>query len=158
MAIVLPNSILGNPGTEYIRWWIMKNTWVLASVDLPIEVFVVEANVNILTSVLFLKKKTDKEKTAEGLGGTVDYPIFMAVAEKVGFDRRGNTLYKRRPDGEDIVKMETEVEKVLVNGKAVKRTIRRPTKIVDDDLPEIVKEYRGFIKQHAKDYPHLQSL
>jgi hypothetical protein len=29
----------------------------------------------------------------------------MAVAEKVGFDRRGNTLYKRSPDGEEILEL-----------------------------------------------------
>jgi type I restriction enzyme M protein len=56
MAIVVPNGILGNPATEYTRWWILHHTWVLASVDLPVEVFIVEANVNILTSLLVLKK------------------------------------------------------------------------------------------------------
>ncbi|HKI85451.1 MAG TPA: N-6 DNA methylase, partial [Thermoanaerobaculia bacterium] len=60
-GIVLPDGILGNPGDEYIRWWLLRHCWVLASVDLPVEVFIVEANVNILTSLLFLKKKTDEE-------------------------------------------------------------------------------------------------
>ena len=68
MGIVLPNGILGNPGDEYIRWWILRHCWVLASVDLPVEVFIVEADVNILTSLLFLKKKTDAEIQAEDLG------------------------------------------------------------------------------------------
>src|SRR5581483_252758 len=40
MAIVLPDGILGNPGDEYIRAWIMKNAWVLASVDIPVESFI----------------------------------------------------------------------------------------------------------------------
>jgi len=38
MGIVLPNGILGNPTAEYIRWWILQHAWVLASVDLPVEV------------------------------------------------------------------------------------------------------------------------
>lgn len=67
MGIVLPNGILGNPGDEYIRWWILRHCWVLASVDLPVEVFIVEANVNILTSLLFLKKKTQRELQAADL-------------------------------------------------------------------------------------------
>ena len=29
------------------------------------------------------------------------FPIFTAVAEKVGFDRRGNTLYQRSPEGRE---------------------------------------------------------
>ena len=101
MGIVLPDGILGNPGDEYIRWWIMRHAYVLASVDLPVECFIVEANVNILTSLLFLKKKTAEEISAEDVSGPKDYPVFMAVAEKVGYDRRGNTLYKRSPDGEE---------------------------------------------------------
>jgi hypothetical protein len=95
MGIVLPDGILGNPGDEYIRYWILRHCWVLASIDLPVESFIVEANVNILTSLLFLKKKPTQEIQAGDLGKKQDYPVFMAVAEKVGFDRRGNTLYKR---------------------------------------------------------------
>jgi len=109
MGIVLPNGILGNPAAEYIRWWILKQAWVLASIDLPVEVFIVEANVNIQTSLLFLKKKTSEEIRAESLAGTIPYPIFMAVAEKVGFDRRGNRINKRQPTGEDIIIKEEEI-------------------------------------------------
>ena len=102
MGIVLPDGILGNPAAEHIRWWILRRAWVLASVDLPVETFIVEANVNILASLLFLKKKPDEVVKREAIGDPADYPIFMAVAEKVGFDRRGNTLYKRSPEGEEI--------------------------------------------------------
>ena len=69
MGIVLPDGILGNPGDEYIRWWILRHCWVLASVDLPVEVFIVEANVNILTSLLFLKKKTERGDAAPRTSG-----------------------------------------------------------------------------------------
>ena len=82
---------------------------MLASVDLPVETFIVEANVNILTGLLFLKKKPDETIGREAVGGPADYPIFMAVAEKVGFDRRGNTLYRRSLEGEERTR---EVEEV----------------------------------------------
>jgi type I restriction enzyme M protein len=144
MGIVLPDGILGNPGDEYIRWWILRHTWVLASIDLPVEVFIVEANVNILTSLLFMKKKTEQELKAGDLGRTRDYPVFMAVAEKVGFDRRGNTLYKRSPDGEEILQEVEEVERIRMNGHFVERRLRRKKKIVDDDLPLIAKAYLDF--------------
>ena len=39
----MPDGILGNPGDEYIRWWLLRHCWVLASVDLPVEVFIVDA-------------------------------------------------------------------------------------------------------------------
>lgn len=135
MGIVLPDGILGNPGDEYIRRWILRHCWVLASIDLPVEVFIVEANVNILTSLLLLKKKPQSVIQAEDLGKRTDYPVFMAVAEKVGFDRRGNTLYKRSPDGEELLEEVEEVERIRTNGKFVERRLRRKKRIVDSDLP-----------------------
>lgn len=144
MGVVLPDGILGNPGDEYIRWWILRHTWVLASIDLPVEVFIVEANVNILTSLLFMKKKTQREVQADDLGGVKDYPVFMAVAEKVGFDRRGNTLYKRTPDGEEILEDTEEIERIRVGGQMVTRRLRRKRKVVDDDLPGVAEAYREF--------------
>jgi type I restriction enzyme M protein len=147
MAIVLPDGILGNPAAEYIRWWILNNAWVLASVDLPVETFIVEANVNILTSLLFLKKKPAELIKLESMNGTREYPVFMAVAEKVGFDRRGNKLYKRSPQGEELSKDIEEIETITVGGRKVIRTLRRKTKIIDDDLPVIADRYRGFRRE-----------
>jgi type I restriction enzyme M protein len=144
MGIVLPDGVLGNPGDEYIRYWILRHCWVLASIDLPVECFIVEANVNILTSLLFLKKKSQQDIKAADLGQKQDYPVFMAVAEKVGFDRRGNTLYKRQPDGEEILVEKTYEEKVRIGGKLEVRTLRRKDRILDDDLPAIAAAYAEF--------------
>lgn len=150
MGIVLPDGILGNPAAEYIRYWILRNAWVLASVDLPVETFIVEANVNILTSLLFLKKKPPGLIKREAMSGAGDYPVFMAVAENVGFDRRGNTLYKRSPEGEDLTHDVDEVETITVGGRKVVRTLRRKSKIVDDDLPEIAERYRVLRREHPE--------
>jgi type I restriction enzyme M protein len=150
MGIVLPDGILGNPAAEYIRWWILRHAWVLASVDLPVETFIVEANVNILTSLLFLKKKPREVITREAISGTAEYPVFMAVAEKVGFDRRGNTLYKRSPEGEELTRDVEEIETITVAGRKVARPLRRKEKILDDDLPEIAARYRAFRKKHSE--------
>lgn len=148
MGIVLPDGILGSPGTEYIRWWILRHARVLASVDLPVEVFIVEANVNILTSLLFLQKKSHEEIVAEDLGERQEYPVFMAVAEKVGFDRRGNTLYKRTPDGEEIIETVEKIERVRIGDRIEERKLRRKQKILDDDLPLIAEKYGEFRRQH----------
>ena len=146
MGIVLPDGVLGNPAAEYIRWWIMRETQVLASVDLPVEAFIAEANVNILTSLLFLRRKSEEEKRAEALGGIDEYPVFMAVADKVGFDRRGNKLYKRTPDGEEIVEPKQHIERIRIGGRFVERTLTRSEKIEDNDLPVIAEKYREFLK------------
>ncbi len=150
MGIVLPDGVLGNPGDEYIRYWILRHCWVLASIDLPVECFIVEANVNILTSLLFLKKKPKSVIQAEDLGKKIDYPVFMAVADKVGFDRRGNTLWKRHPDGEEIIVEKSYEEKVRIGGNLQVRTLNRKERTLDDDLPLIADAYAEFRTKHPE--------
>jgi type I restriction enzyme M protein len=153
VGIVLPNGILSNPGPtdEAIRRWILDNCWILASIELPVQTFIVEANVNILTTLLFLKKKTDADRMDTALGGgTTDYPVFMAVAEQVGFDRRGNPVYKVGPDGERILTVEKETERIRRNGKETVRTFHRKTPQLDDDLQVIAEKYREFRRRHRE--------
>lgn len=146
IGIVLPNGILSNPGPtdEAIRRYILRNCWVLASVELPVETFIVDANVNILTTLLFLKRKTRQEIQNHDLGTEKAYPVFMAVAEKVGFDRRGNDLYKREPNGEIVVETEVVMERLRIRGKEVTRPLTRSKKVIDNDLPVIAEKYREF--------------
>lgn len=148
MGIVLPDGILGNPAAEYIRWWIMREAQVLASVDLPVEAFIAEANVNILTSLLFLRRKSEEEKRAEALAGMEEYPVFMAVADKVGVDRRGNKLYKRTPSGEEIIVQREHTERIRIKGQWRERLLKRNEKIEDNDLPIIAEKYREFLQKY----------
>jgi type I restriction enzyme M protein len=153
IGIVLPNGILSNPGPtdEAIRTWILENCWVLGSVELPVETFVHEAGVNILTSLLFLKKKTDEELRAAAIGGRQpDYPVFMAVAEKVGIDRRGNPVYKRRPDGEVILEPHVDKSTIAVRGRERNVAVTRMVKAIDNDLPEIAKAYQAFREKYPE--------
>ncbi len=150
MGIVLPNGILGNPGDEYIRRWILRNAWVLACVEVPVEAFIVEANVGILTSLLFLKKKTDTEMDAEAQGHVKEYPIFMAVAEKAGVDRRGNALHKRNPDGTEKLVTRIYEEKVKTNGEIVTRQRKIIEPEIDDDFPAIGDAYEAFRKKNQE--------
>lgn len=144
MGIVLPNGILGNPGDEPIRRWILRNCWVLACVEVPVEAFIVEANVGILTSLLFLKKKTETEMFAEAQGHTQEYPIFMAIAEKAGVDRRGNPLYKRNPDGTEKLFTRMITETVKINGETITRDRQIIEPEIDDDFPAIGDAYDKF--------------
>lgn len=153
IGIVLPNGILSNPGPadEGIRGWILRNCWVLASVELPVETFIHTAGVNILTSILCLKKKTAREIEEEAISGKQrDYPVFMAVAEKVGIDRRGNPVYKRRPDGEIILQTHYEDQRVSVRGIDREIRVTRKIKTIDNDLPEIARAYAEFRDEHPE--------
>ena len=150
MGIVLPNGILGNPGDEHIRRWILRHCWVLAVVEVPVEAFIVEANVGILTSLVFLKKKTQNQINAEDLGKKAEYAVFMAVAEKAGVDRRGNRLFKRNPDGTELLHEVEVVESRRFGNRIEKRILKRKEPILDDDFPTIAEAYKEFRKKNRE--------
>jgi type I restriction enzyme M protein len=135
MGIVLPDGILGNPDLEYVRYWIMSHCQVLASVDLPVEMFLPRTGTQ--TSMLFLRRKSDQEKLAESLSGKpADYSIFMAVAKKVGKDRRGNIIYKRDKEGREVIcrdLYEAYANSTVIDFPPIVETTGR---VIDDDLPE----------------------
>ncbi|MDI6821618.1 MAG: N-6 DNA methylase [Actinomycetota bacterium] len=121
LGIVLPDSILSNPGLIWIREWILKKTYIIASVDLPVETF--EPHTGTQTSILILKKKTsEQEKLKE------DYDIFMAIPEKVGHDRRGNPVFKTTPEG--------EIE-LAANGQPA----------IDDHIPLVAEMFKEWIRR-----------
>jgi len=104
LAIVLPDSILTNPGLQFIREWILEKFVVVASVDLPIETFVAFGGTGTQTSLLVLRKKTQDEiKLEEITGKPLDYEVFMAVPRTMGYDRRGNDLWKRDEKGHPLI-------------------------------------------------------
>jgi len=143
VAIVLPDGILGNPNTEYVRDWILKRFKVLASLDLPVEMFLPQ--VGVQASVLFLQKKTDTERDVANLGE--DYEVFMAIAETVGKDRRGAPIYKRDEDGAELL-FERNKEILTYNSTGKSKLISRKIRIkqIDDDLPNIAAGFDKFSK------------
>lgn len=76
--------------------------------------------------------------------------VFMAVAEKVGYDRRGVRIYKKSPEGKELVKSSIEKERVRLGGQSVVRTFHRKHKIPDNDLPEIAKAYKAFRQEQGE--------
>lgn len=98
MAIVLPDGDLTNQNTEYVREFIKQKARLLAVVSLPQETFIPHGT-GVKASVLFLQKLPEEEleKLKEE-----DYHIFMAICEKIGYDIRGRTLYKKDEKGELI--------------------------------------------------------
>jgi len=81
MAIVLPDGILTNSSLQYVRDFLMEQAQILAVVSLPQFAFS-HFGAGVKASLVFLRKKKDKEKTS-------NYPIFMAIAEHIGYDATG---------------------------------------------------------------------
>lgn len=141
MAIVLPDGILGNPNTLPVREWILDKFKILASVDLAVEAFLPQ--VGVQASLLFLQKKSANERNIAH-EGEEDYDVFMAIAEKLGKDRRGNPIYLRDEDGAEII---FPVENKYIayrpeDGKPIVKTRVEKQRVLDDDLPKIAKAFK----------------
>ena len=143
MAIVLPDGILGNPNTLPVREWILEKYKILASVDLAVEAFLPQ--VGVQASLLFLQKKTEVERQL-AQESAEDYDVFMAIAEKLGKDRRGNPIYLRDEDGAELL-FDTETQYVVhkKDGTSEVKTRREKLKRLDDDLPKITEAYFDFL-------------
>ncbi len=134
MGIVLPDSILGAPGLGYIREWLIKNHRIIASIDLHADTF--QPRNGTQTSVLFLQKKTQQQKDDEEKSSTMaDYNIFMAMAEKIGHDKRGNTIFKRDDEGNEI--LVNDDSSVVTDDDVVKHSKKK--KVIDDQTAEIAE-------------------
>ena len=145
MAIVLPDGILGNPNTLPVREWILDKFKILASVDLAVEAFLPQ--VGVQASLLFLQKKSANERNIAH-EGEEDYDVFMAIAETLGKDRRGNPIYLRDEDGAEIIfpVANKYVAYRPEDGKPIVKTRIEKQRMLDDDLPKIAKAYLEFLK------------
>lgn len=141
MAIVLPDGDLTNSTLEYVRAFIDKKARIVAVVSLPAETFM-HTGAGVKASVLFLQKLPEKEieKLKEK-----DYKIFTAVIEKIGYDIRGRTVFKKDEDG-NIIKKEVE----LYNHDGHKQKQILP--VIDTDLPYIIEEFKKFKLQEKIDW------
>lgn len=146
VAMVLPDGILGSPGLGYVREWILAKTRILASIDLHPDTF--QPNVSVQTSVLVLERKTDEQVALEGAAGKKnDYSVFMAVANHVGHDKRGNRLYVRDKKGNEIVEEIEEDTKEYVDGNPVYKKQKTQRKVLDDNTLQIAQAFRKWLSE-----------
>lgn len=125
MATVVPDGILTNVSLGWIRRWIQDHARILAVVSLPQETFI-PYGAGTKTSVLFLQK-LDGESLQKLM--EQNYPIFMAVAEKIGYDVRGRTLYQKNEKGETLRDENGEPR-------------------VDTDIPTIIRRFNEVKRKH----------
>ena len=81
IAIVLPDGILTNSSLQNVRDLIMERCEILGIVSLPQFAFT-HFGAGVKSSLVFLRRKDENEKMA-------DYPIFMSIAEHIGYDATG---------------------------------------------------------------------
>lgn len=108
MAIVLPDGLLQNISNAYVRYWLKTQTKLLAVISIPQEAFI-PYGTGIKTSLLILQKLPITQPTDS---------CFMARIEKIGYDVKGQPIYKKDNKGSFVV---------------------------DDDVDEINAQYQVFI-------------
>lgn len=140
VAMVLPDGILGSPGLGYVREWILTHTRVLASIDLHPDAF--QPSVSVQTSVLVLQRKTEREIALEQAAGRKnDYNVFMALANHIGHDKRGNKTYVRDHKGNEIVEEIDESTKEYEGGRPIYKQQKALRKVVDDNTLQIAQAF-----------------
>ncbi len=85
MVIVLPDSVLCNRGSQYVRNWLQNIAKARAIVSLPIETFA-PFGANIKTSLLYLRKWEAGELR------TNSYPVCLVRLDSVGYDASGRPI------------------------------------------------------------------
>jgi type I restriction enzyme M protein len=140
MIMVIPNGILNNPSTGYVRQWLLENTQIIAVVDMNRDLF--QPKNDTQTSLLALRRLSKQEKRLARDQG-LDYPIFMAVAETIGHDKRGNVVYKRASGGGDLL---VDREEIVTDfddaGTQTQRVVVSQERQVDDELPVVAAAFR----------------
>ncbi|MCK4357241.1 MAG: N-6 DNA methylase [Candidatus Cloacimonetes bacterium] len=105
MAIVLPDGIYGNDNLSYVRKYLLEKGRLLAVIDVPIETFM--PNTSTKTSIMIFQK-LPKRKIQD------NYPVYMAIAESCGHDRRGKDNGK-----DDISKIAEDFKKWQKKNKII---------------------------------------
>jgi type I restriction enzyme M protein len=148
MAMVVPNGILNNPGLKYVRQYIANETQVLAVVDMHRNLF--QPKNDTQTSMLLLRRRAPGEVAH-------DYPIFMAVADTVGHDRRGKTINKRNPDGTEVLERRVKESIRIVGGQVERERVEVLEPVVDDDLDDVPEAYLAWLAERAPRQPGIRA-
>jgi type I restriction enzyme M protein len=86
-AIVLPDGILTNSSLQGVRDWLLAHFQLLAVVSLPQFSFS-HYDAGVKASIVFLRRLNDGELVAD------ETPIFMALAENIGYDATGRKTFE----------------------------------------------------------------
>ena len=98
------------------------------------------------------EKKTQEQRDAEEKSGKMaDYNIFMAMVEKVGHDKRGNPLFKRDKEGNEILVPDTNSVLVLGETGEGQRTVshEQKVKVEDDQTPDVPAIFAEWKRQEG---------
>lgn len=104
VAIVLPDGILTNTSLQGVRDWILSHFQLLAVVSLPQFAFS-HYDAGVKASLVFMRRLKEVGKVPE------DAPIFMAIAENIGYDATGRKTFDVTIEKEELGKEKIEIQR-----------------------------------------------
>ena len=146
LAMVIPNGILNNPALEYVRIWLLQNVQLLAVVDMQRDLF--QPKNDTQTSMVLMRRLSGQER-AHARAGRLDYPIFMAVAEKIGHDKRGNTIFRRSPEGDELLESAPSGSFDPITRLPRPAAAMHLQRVIDDELPEVADSYIEWLRDQS---------
>jgi type I restriction enzyme M protein len=100
-AVVVPDGILTNSSLQGVRDWLLEHFQLLAVVSLPQFAFS-HYDAGVKASIVFLRRLKDDEQVPN------DAPIFMALAENIGYDATGRKTFRVTVETEEPGKAKIE--------------------------------------------------
>ena len=148
LAIVLPDAILGAPGLGHVREWILQQTRILASIDMHGDTF--QPHNSTQTSLLVLQRKSSQQIELEKAANRKnDYDVFLALANHIGHDKRGNRLYLRDSEGNEIIVPRKEQRREVRDGVVVVHEFETRDKVPDDTTLRIAARFREWLMDQS---------
>ena len=146
LAIVVPDGILTNSSSQYVRDWLIEKFRILSVVSLPQHTFA-HVKAGVKSSILFLKKHPKKltQKFEQTLS---DVKALVREEKKLDKEQRAERmleLYK-----ECIFKYSDNYEVLMVEVENIGYD-PTGTPIAGNELPEIAKKIQSFILNENED-------
>jgi type I restriction enzyme M protein len=104
VAIVLPDGILTNSSLQGVRDWLLSHYQLLGVVSLPQFAFS-HYDAGVKASIVFLRRLNDGERVPD------DAPIFMAMAENIGYDATGRETFDVTVESQELGKRKVEIQR-----------------------------------------------
>lgn len=147
-AIVLPDGILTNPSTKYVRDWLVDKFEILSVVKLPTEAFMLYG-ASVSSSIVFVRKLSQQEKR-------VSRSVVMAIPNTIGYDATGRSntnqlhrIVKIFSDREEVIKSDEDCHVFFVSSEQIQEDGRLDPKYYHPERLRIIQQISNCSKTPA---------
>ena len=141
MGIVLPKGFLDNASYAAYRQWLLSHCELNGVVTLHKDTF--QPDTGVRTCVLFLSKPKEYETVR------AEYPIFMAISQRIGQDSKGNPVYVLDGNGNSTSVLNHDLGEIAQAFKAFKQGAKlKKSEFIFSISSSDIKDYLNINPQH----------